>query len=177
MTLLRYVIAATALTLTNLPVHADIMSPGGAAGTPSALADPGNVPILGTYQSGFNLSLGGKTLVGTVNEYVFVDPFTTHLIPSCLGCLDFAFVIAIDPSSTGSLFTFGFGDIRGLITNVDYVTESGGIAPNFDNRLGPGFAVDAVGWGFTGFVTAGETTDALLVATNATSFNNLGLIS
>ena len=91
----------------------------------------------------------------------------------CSGCLSFAFFIGVDQ---GSVSTFGFADVTGYWTDIGYIPGVGGDTdPDFVNRLpSPGVAV---GWGFTALLGAGHSTEAMVVVTNATSYDKSGYVS
>jgi PEP-CTERM motif len=169
MTRLQYLVAAAVLMLMTFPLHATLINPGG-VGTPDAFANPGAVSTIDHIHTTFNF--GSGALTGSIDEYVLDDPFGAM----CSNCLDFAFFLSVDSGSTASISTFGFANVTGYKTDVAYVTGTGGgTDPDFDNRLpSPGLAV---GWGFTGLVGGGQSTDALLVVTNATKFDLTGFVS
>jgi hypothetical protein len=148
---------------------ANVIAPGQVL-TPDVFPNPGSVSILDSVTGNFSFNSGALT--GSYHELVFDDPFGI----TCVTCLDFAFLISVDPGSTGSISTFGFGNVSCYTTDVGYIPGiGGGTDPNFIERLpAPGLAV---GWGFDLGVGPGQSTDLLLVATNATSFDTSGLVS
>jgi hypothetical protein len=166
---LRHLVAATALMLLALPLHANIVNPGDFA-TPDLFPDPGNAPLLADITGIFNF--GSGALRGTWEEIVAVDPFGI----SCSGCLDFAFIFNVDQSSANPIATIGFANVFGYTTDMGYVS-TGDVAPDLVNRLANIGTFDAVGWGFSGLVGPGQSTDVLVVATNARNFDRSGFTS
>jgi len=169
---LRNLLAATALMLLTLPLHATLINPGDTINPlGAAFPNPGNPPIIEQLSGTFNF--GSGALKGTYDEIVLLDPLGL----TCTSCLDFVFFFNVDPTSTASISTFGFASLAGYTTNIGYVTGggSGGINPDFATRFPSSGAV--VGWGFTGLVGPGQSTNFLVVATNATKFDKSGFVS
>jgi hypothetical protein len=167
----RYLVAATALMLMSFPLHANVLLPGDTNVPPDVFADPGNPPILGDLTGTFNF--GGGVLTGSWEEVVLVDPLGV----TCSGCLDFAFEVTIDPGLSDAIFAMNFGRFFGYTTDVGYVSGSGGGAPDSVSR-GP-FG-GGIGFNFntmTSVLVPGESSDFLVVATNARTFDTNGTLS
>jgi hypothetical protein len=159
----RCVIGITGLMLTTLPLHANVLLPGD-SGAPDAFPNPGMVSLPNHIHGTF--SFGGGALAGSYDDYVLVDPLGI----GCPGCLDFALVLTV---TTGNISTFGLSSFAGFTTDVGYVIGSAGGFDPTDVARFPASGAD-VGFGFTSDLVGGQTTDALIIVTNATSFDTNG---
>lgn len=168
----RYALAAAALMLLMVPLHANVLLPGDTNQPPDVFANPGSQPpLLGDLTGTFNINNG--TVTGTWEEIVAVDPFGV----TCSGCLDFALQVAIDPGSGGAIGGLNLGRFFGYTTDVGYVTDSGDIAPTAVSRgpFGGGIGFNLIL--NNSALLPGSGTDALLVATNATTFDTAGSVT
>lgn len=169
----RFFVAATALLLTILPLDANTLLPGD-TGTPDVFADPGNVTPLGYMNGTFSFGSGIGLITGTYFEVVVVDPLGI----TCSGCLDFAFQLTLDPGLSAGIFNARFGRFGGYTTDIGYLDGSG-IAPISVSR-GTGGA--GIGFVFastasqTNVIAPGDSSAILVVATDATAYDNLGVI-
>jgi hypothetical protein len=164
---------AAALMLLALPAAANVLLPGGTV-APDVFGFSGNPPVLGDITGTFNL--GNGVVIGHWEEAVLVDPLSTPTV--CAGCLDFAFQIIVDSSASGAgIFSANFGRFFDYTTDVGYVPDSGGVAPNSVSR-GP------FGGGVTFLFNTAETaiglgreSDFAVVASNATTFDRKGSLA
>jgi hypothetical protein len=166
---LSYLVATAVLILMTLPLHANVLLPGDTNVPPDVFSLSGMPPLLGDVTGTFNF--GGGTLTGTWEDVVLVDPFGV----TCSGCLDFAFEVTIDTGlSNAAIFAMNFARFFGYTTDVGYVNGSGSGAPNSVSR-GPGGG--GIGFNFntmSSVLIPGESSDFLLVATNATTYDTGG---
>jgi hypothetical protein len=161
--------AATTLMLTTFPVNANTILPGQTV-APDVFTLTSVPPLLGQINGSFSLSVGGGTITGTYVDAVLVDPLGV----TCTGCLDFALQISVDSGSPGAIEQVFNGGLKAggtpWATDVGYVTGSGDIAPSSVN-YGPA-GVD-MRFNLALPLTAGESTDFLVIATDATSYNTI----
>ena len=165
----RYIVAAMALMLTEFSLHANVLLPGDTNVATDVFSNPGNPPVLGSLSGTFNFGAG--LLTGSWEEVVLVDPLGI----TCAGCLDFAFAVSVDPGLTNAaIFSMNLGRYFNYTTDVGYVIDSGDLAPNSISR-GPfgggiGFNLSTM----TSALAPGESSDFLVVATNATTYDTNG---
>jgi len=172
---LNYLVAAAALLLTTTSVRATTITPGQTGVLPTNFgAVSSATPILDMVSGSFNIA--GGAITGSYVEGVAVDPFGV----TCSGCLDFFFQVGEDDTSTGSITRMGLdGMFPTFSDNVGYATESGGleVAPT-SAAFGTGLPNAPISEFFTLNPSAAtDTTDIMVIATNATSYaaaGNLG---
>jgi hypothetical protein len=166
LTSLRTVVAAAILMLTASSLFATPVTPGGPSVAPTALIQPvGPTPLIA--QAGGTYSFSSGALTGKWAEFVFVDPFGI----TCAGCLDFAFQVSNDPTSTEAIFRVGLTPFLGVAADVNYLIGTGDVVPTRANEGMFGavsFFFDPNGLGL-GAVKPGQLSDGLVIATNATS--------
>jgi PEP-CTERM motif len=169
LTRLSYLVATAALMLMTFPLHANVLLPGDTNVPPDVFSVSGMPPLLGDVTGSFNF--GGGTLTGTWEDAVLVDPLGV----TCSGCLDFAFEVTIDTGlPNAAIFAMNFARFFGYTTDVGYINGSGSGAPNSVSR-GPGGG--GIGFNFntmSSVLIPGESSDFLLVATNATTYDTNG---
>jgi hypothetical protein len=167
--LLFVLAAAAALMLTAFPANANSILPGQTV-APDVFNLASVPPLLGETTGSFSLSVGGGTITGTYVDAVLVDPLGI----TCAGCLDFALQIRVDSGSPGAIETVFNGGLKPsgipVATDIGYVTGSGDIAPSSVN-YGP--AGEDMGFNLASPLTAGESTDFLVIATDATNYKSL----
>jgi hypothetical protein len=175
-TRLRYLVAATVLTLASFPLPADVVLPGGTV-VPDVFPNPaGSPPLLGDISGKFSFGSGIGLLTGSWEEVVLVDPLGV----TCTGCLDFAFVVNEDPLLSSGIFDLGLSGFLGYTTDVGYI-DGTGITPLFVNR-GPfgnviTFEFVAAGSPSSNVIPPGGGSAVLVVATNAKTFDSLSTLS
>ena len=169
--LVRNVVAAIALMLLTYPLRANTIVPGQTGVTPDVFTLSGMPPVLNDATGNFTLTVGTGTITGTYEDVVLVDPFGV----TCAGCLDFAMQIIVNSAPAGagitSVYSAGFFDNllnTPYATDVGYATGTGKVAPSSVNYGPAGVVMQFV---LPSPLTAGESTDFLVVATNATSYN------
>jgi hypothetical protein len=172
MTSLRYIVAVAALMLMTFPVNANTIVPGQTV-SPDVFTLSTMPPLLGETTGTFSLATGGGNITGTYTDAVLVDPFGV----TCAGCLDFAIQVTVNSGSPGAIQTvFDSGLRPGGVTpaavDVGYVQGTGNVAPSTVN-YGPA-GVD-MGFNLASPLTAGESTDFLLIATSATIYNSINV--
>jgi len=156
--------------LMTLPLAANVLVPGGTV-APDVFAVNGSPPLLGDLTGTFNL--GNGLIIGNWEEVVLVDPFSTPTV--CAGCLDFAFQITVDSDSAGAgIFSANLGRFFDYTTDVGYVPDSGDVAPNSVSRGPLGGGVTFLFNTAASAIALGRASDAVLVATNATTFDRNG---
>lgn len=161
-------LAATAFMLLPFSLHADAITAGQSNVTPTVFAMPTSPDILGETTGTFTIAVGAAgNITGTYTDYVVVDPFGV----TCAGCLDFALQITVNSGSPGSIQTvFDSGLLVGGIpsaVDVGYVSGTGNVAPS---AVGYGPAGQDMGFTLASSLTAGESTDVLVIATDATNY-------
>ena len=102
---LRHLLAAIVLMLMTFPLHATtLLPPGGTLSPVQGSPIPGNINsyIIDETSAGFFFAPGaGATfLSGQIEEAVLLDPFRL----TCSTCLDFAFRISVDDTSSFSVY-------------------------------------------------------------------------
>lgn len=169
---LRLLIVATPLILMT-SLDANVLPPGG-MGSPDVFANPGDVTPLGLESGSFSFGSGMGLITGTYFETVVTDPLGI----TCSGCLDFAFQLTLDPGLTAGIFNSNLARFRGYMTDVGYIGGSG-IAPisvqrgSFGGMIGFVFASPGT---TSNVIGPGDTSAILVVATDATTYDNLGVL-
>jgi hypothetical protein len=140
---------------------------------PDVFPDPGNnVTILGDLTGTFDL---GNGITGNWEDVVAVDPFHTF----CPTCLAFAFQVSLDPGVNGTIFAITDGFFGNVAADAGYLDQSFW-TPTLVNR-GPGSIgfnlIHNAGTSSATALPTGGSTDFLVIATDATSFNTKGQMS
>lgn len=176
----RYCFSAlTALTVVTLPLHANVLLPGGTV-SPDIFPNPSSVSLLDQTGGTFSFGSGMGLNTGSYVEAVAIDPFGV----TCSDCLDSAYQVSLDPFFSAGIFNVGLGRYFGYSTDVGYIDGSG------DNPCcsgdGAPIAVSRGPFGGTlEFVftpTAGEPIGAggqsaiLIVATDAKTYDSRGIL-
>jgi PEP-CTERM motif len=176
---LRCLLAATVLVLVTVPLHAaTLLPPGGSVSPVEGVTVPANIDSFVIDETGsdffFAPFAGAPFLSGHVDEAVLDDPFGL----TCPTCLDFAFQVSVDNTSSYSVYQAILGSFAGLTVNVGYAIESGDIVPNSATRGAPGIGV-GFHFGTDANPTLGPNQESvfMLIATDATSYNNSGLFN
>jgi hypothetical protein len=144
------------LMLAASPLYATPVKPGQTV-VPTGFS--GATPaVLDTFKGTFNFDSGALT--GTYTEVVFVD----HFGLTCGGCLDFAYQVENDVSSKDVITRVGLTPFTGYTTDVNYVLTSGNVDPTSASRG----LLGAVSFFFN--VASGQTSDIVLIATDATAY-------
>jgi hypothetical protein len=149
---------AALLALTTPPLRADTISPG-ASVTPDAYTLSTSPSILDEVSGTFNLD--GGALTGSYVEGVVVDPLGI----TCTGCLDFFIEVNENSGSTDTITRVGLDSTKGTATDVGYVVNSGNVVPTSVLE-----ASDASTVSFFLSLGANESTDYMIIATDATSY-------
>jgi hypothetical protein len=166
-----FVLALTASGLGATPV-----SVGGTV-VPEALPNPGNVPVLGDITGTYDIGSGTGRIMGSWEDVVLVDPFGL----TCAGCLDFAVSVSSGPGEAG-IFDIALGRFGGFTTSVGYVVDSD---PHAKSPFTATRGVQRVFFRFTNpsdptdpshIIAPGDFSVFLVVATNATKFDQLGVL-
>ncbi len=168
---LRYRALFIAATLVASSLQANVLAPGDSNVLPDIFTVSGDPPLLGDNTGTFNF--GNGTITGTWESVVLVDPLGV----TCSGCLDFAFQVSVDGSSSAALFALALGRFSGYSTDVGYVDDTG-YAPSFVSRGAPdGIPVGVNLIRNMGALPPGSSTAILVVATNATAYDNRGIVT
>jgi len=152
--------AALAAALSAAPVQATIytLNPGS-----SVTANPSGAPvggsIVGQVTDPYSSGIMSGTLTSTVVSGDSSNPY---------GGLDFVYQFTVAPGSTDTASQLTVSSFAGLLTDVSYNTSSGTVAPTLFSRSSSG---DVLRFSFfTPDVSAGQTTDLLVVQTSAHTF-------
>ncbi len=176
---------ALGLTATLPCLYADTLVPPGTPfdpATPTTLTGATQLATTGVETVNFGNTV--NPLSATVTETVYRDG--TNLACPAGGCLDFVFQFSDTTKPTqrfpGILERLTAASFTGFLTDYGYVANTGkdgtttaDIAPQFFGRSGaPG---DVVNFGFENKnVQPGQTTDLLVVKTDAVNFSTQGSI-
>jgi PEP-CTERM motif len=182
LTRLRYLVAATALVLMTFPLRANVILPGQSGIAPDVFPNPGSPPLLGVTNGTFSFGSGTGLLTGSYFEAVLVDPLGV----TCTGCLDFAFQVNEDSGLSSGIFSLDLSRFFGYTTDVGYIAGTGhaGDGPGNGDPIsvsrgpfggGIGFRFSAPG-STSNTIGPGGSTDILVVATNATTYDTLGAL-
>ncbi len=174
--------AATTLMLMILPLHANVLLPGDTNILPDVFPNPGDVAPLAQTTGTFGFGSGIGLLTGTYFEAVVVDPLGV----TCSGCLDFAFQVSEDPGLSSGIFNMSLANFRGYTTDAGYIAGSGSMGGNGGNgdpiSVNRGPLGGTVGFVFSSTsspdtaIGPGGSSDILVVATNATTYDSLGVL-
>jgi hypothetical protein len=163
----KIAISLAATVLLCLPsAYATSLSPG------QSIAGSGdNFPLLHTSYAG--LPISGSASSGELNvsyiEYVDVDADNVF----CSGCLDFLIQVTNNSSESSgeNLEHVTFGSFAGFLTDVGiFVGAQKGVDPTSIDRTSGLGTVVTFDFSGSGNIKPGETSDYLVVQTNATSF-------
>lgn len=177
----RLLFTTPILLLLTLPLCADILLPGGNV-SPDLFPNSGTPPLLNSATGTFDFGSGSGLITGTYFEAVAVDPFGV----TCPGCLDFAFQVSVNPQLSAGIFNVNLSRYTGYSTDVGYVDGTGGGSfsategiPIFVTRGPAGggitFAFSAPG-NTTNTIAPGGSSAILVIATDATTYDNLGTL-
>ena len=159
--------AATILALTTSPLYATPVPPGGPMVAPDVFPNPGSPPpFLYSTSGSFSFTSGAGVLNGSYTEVVFDDIFGV----TCATCLDFAFQVVNESSSTLAIERVGMPIPLALSADAGFVVNTGTLAPNLVNR-GP---LGTTAFFFTSGLFPGVDSEFLVIATNATTFRTNG---
>ncbi len=176
-------LAAAVLAVTTVPLHANPILPGQSGILPDIFTDPGSVPLVDSANGTFSFGSGVGLITGTWTEYVVHDPLGI----TCAGCLDFAYQVTLDPGLSSGLFAINMGGFAGYTTDAGYIDGtgqqggSGGDGSPLLMSRGP------VGGAISFFfndpansifapIGPGGSSALLVVATNATTYDNQGFL-
>ena len=174
---LIFLVVMAAMVCCMSSASANMLAPGGCAGLGTATCpgtvtdfglDPGIFAATAQADTGVEAftSFGGFS--GTIDEVVAIDSITNDL--------DFIFQVHNDATSLEPIAQISSGFFDGFTTDVGYSSRilllAMGVGTrfpiddtrSFDGHIGFDFA------GFFGPLLAGQTTDLLVIKTNATSF-------
>jgi hypothetical protein len=159
--LVKWALLAAAVTLFVGPAMADSLTVGGSAVPTSLAALPSGLTLLADVSSPYTLMGAGGTATGTTTAWVYMTSG---------GTLDFAYQVTNNASSTDLIDTLSMASFGGFATDVDYLNAAGDNAPSLATR--PGGTGNVVNFDFfPNDIVAGDTSDVLLIETNATNFN------
>jgi PEP-CTERM motif len=167
---------AVALMASAFPLSASPILPGGAVSPLTELAQPQSAQVLGSVTGTYSFGSGGTLLSGTYLEGVAVDPFGI----TCAGCLDFYFQLTVDSGIATGVVSAVLSSFLGFSTDVNYIEGSANKPPLADGGDGnPTRAFRSLGGGFVGIVFDGAigpgTQSAIVViATDATAYDQMG---
>jgi hypothetical protein len=178
----RYLVAGFVVMLVTFPAHANVLLPGD-TNVPDVFANPsGSPPLLDTTSGTFSFGSGMGLLTGSYFEAVLVDPLGV----TCAGCLDFAFQISEDSGLSSGIFSTNLSAFFGYTTDVGYVDGTGAMGGSggdgnpvsvsrgpFGGGVGFNFATATAG----APIGPGGSSAILVVATNATTFDSLGVLA
>ncbi len=125
-----------------------------------------------------NLTLLSPVINGTISPGTFTASYGTAVFrdsanPFCATCLDFSYYVS-NIGTTGVIERITGFDFDGLLTDVGFLTNTGGIAPLSIDRATNG---GVVGFNYLpSVINPGQHSDFLIIRTNATAYTN-GLIS
>ncbi|MDP9174653.1 MAG: PEP-CTERM sorting domain-containing protein [Planctomycetota bacterium] len=145
---------------------------------------PGSGPVVTPGTASFS----GLTLVAGADEivpFIGVDVFNNVKFSGTLesrvyhdpsGSLDFAYQINAAPTGPDSIHSVSISSYSTFDTNVDYIPSTGAVTYGSANRLSVA-AGEIISFNYTALansIAPGDSTDWILVKTNAFAFNNLG---
>jgi hypothetical protein len=151
--------AAFAMIAAAPAAQANVLAPG-ASGSPDPLSlGVGSTLVADTG----SLSFTNSAFSGMIDEWVYEDTAN----PFGSGDLTWVIQVANDPSSSDAIARVTAGNFSTFMTDVG---DNGGVnAPSLVDRDTPGHTI-GFSWAPTGGLLAGETSDLLMIATNATRF-------
>ena len=164
-------------------LHAAVLVPGDTNIPPDVFPNPGSPPLLNLTNGTFSFGSGAGLLTGNYFEAVLVDPLGV----TCTGCLDFAFQVNEDGGLSSGIFNVILSRFFGYTTDVGYIPGTGGTGAGPGNgdplSVSRGSGGGGIGFRFSAPGVTGNTigpggsTDILVVATNATSYDALGSLA
>ena len=169
---------ALGLTATLPCLYADtLVAPGmsGVPATPTTLT--GATQLATTGVETVNFGNTSNPLSATVTQTVYRDG--SNLACPAGGCLDFVFQFTDTTKGANNTFPgiierLSSASFSGFLTNFGYVVGTGAAPDSFGRSNNPG---DAISFFFNiNNVQPGQTTDLLVVKTDATSYNTNGSI-
>ena len=181
-------VLAFGLAVTLPSAYATLLVPGTPATAPDVFATgigAGSTLLASLTDQPIIFPTGGGAppadFSATYSAWVYRDPVANL---ACLtgGCLDFVYqvtntsdVTGLTPGVMERITASNFGN---YITDVGYQPVTGDVAPLTVDRSISGTAGPVIGWNFPGVgeITGGQTTDLLIVETNAIYYAN-GTIS
>jgi PEP-CTERM motif len=156
----KFGLLLAAVVLFGGSAMADSLTPGGSAVPTSLAALPSGLTLLASTSSPYTLTGAGGTATGTASAWVYM---------TSSGTLDFAYQVSNNASSTDLIDTLSMASFGGFTTDVDYVNAAGQNAPT--NTTRPGATGNVVNfYFFPNDIVPGDTSDVLLIETNATTY-------
>jgi hypothetical protein len=163
--------AASVGLMLNTQARATMLSPGG---TP--VATPGAVTF-----AGLTLLLGADetvpfTGIDVFNNVVFSGNLESRVYKEAGGTLDFAYQATADLGQPDSIQTITTINFAHFTTDVDYIASTGIVTYSKARRLSP-LSGETLSFNFTpalNQIAPGDTTDWILVKTNALTYDNNG---
>lgn len=175
-----FFLVAPVLILLTLPLHADILAPGGTV-LPDVFPKPGSVTLLNSTSGTFSFGSGAGLITGSYSEEVALDPFGV----TCPTCLDFAFQVSNNPYLSSGISSAVLVSFAGYTTDVGYI-DGTGYNPCCSGNGDPIKVIRGAGGSQVRFVFAsltnpdpigpGGLSAILVVATDATSYDSLGTL-
>lgn len=164
-------------------LQASVLAPGDTNKPPDVFPNPGSPPVLNLTNGTFSFGSGTGLLTGSYFEAVLVDPLGV----TCTGCLDFAFQVSEDGGLSSGIFNVNLSRFFGYTTDVGDIAGTGstGAGPGNGDPIsvsrgsgggGIGFRFSAPG-ATSNTIGPGGSTDILVVATNATTYDALGTLA
>lgn len=173
----KFFLLAPVMILLTLPLHADILLPGGIV-APDVFPNSGSVTVLNTTSGTFSFGSGIGLIAGSYSEEVVLDPF-------CSNCLAFGYQVSLNPGLSAGIDATEMVSFFGYKTDVGYI-DGTGANPCCAGNGDPLEVTRGAGGGRVRFVFAtvtnpdpigpGGTSAILVVATNATSYDSLGAL-
>jgi len=132
---------------------------GGGTVTPDAMANP-------LTEAGFSVLAETH---GTFSSPVETGTYSAYVVKETSGTLDFVYQFANDSTSTSHIERMTAFNFANFTTNVGYVSGTGDVTPSSATRTTDG---KVVGFNFLtgGSVSAGQSSDILVIKTNATEY-------
>ena len=156
------------LLFAALPSWATALLPGSSvvgAGDPFTV---GGLLVADTGAQAYTLTVSGETLSGTYESQVYSDPGNSF----CHGCLDFLYEVT--STGTDAIYTISTSNFAGWLTDVGFasnITVGGFTNQPVNDQITRAGNGSAINFKYSGFgVTAGNSTQVLVVETNAQSW-------
>lgn len=158
-----FLLASLSLLAETTETRATVLPPGSTV-VPDAQSNPLTDPtftVLATTNGTYNAQFQGSTLdSGT---------YTVSVVREASGTLDFVYKFTADPSSQSGILGLTVYNFGGVTTDVGYVADPSGDAPDSATRLASG-SVISFAYSGANAVTAGDSSDLLIIRTNARDF-------
>ena len=151
--------AAFAMVAAAPAAHAIVLDPG-TSGSPDLLSLGAGSTLVANTGS---LAFSNIAFSGTIDEWVYQDKTN----PFGSGDLTWVIQVANSTSSTDAIGRVTAGNFAGFMTDVG--DNGGANAPDLVDRDTPGHTI-GFSWAETGGLLVGDTSDFLLIDTNATRF-------